>query len=241
MKTKFTLEDIANGYTLCIDKPLEWTSFDVVNKLKYKFKRHLGKKFKIGHAGTLDPLATGLLIVCTGSQTKQIQYIQDAPKEYTGSIFLGATRPSFDRETEVNHTFPIDHITIDNIKETAETFIGLQQQFPPVFSAIKQEGKPIYLKARKGIEVEVKSREIEIMAFDIEKIDLPIIEWRIACTKGTYIRSIANDFGAKLHIGAYLDSLVRTKIGDNHLNDAWNFEELLSYIDSIIPDENESI
>jgi tRNA pseudouridine55 synthase len=238
---KFSLEDIANGYTLCIDKPLEWTSFDVVNKLKYKFRSSLGKKFKIGHAGTLDPLATGLLIVCTGAHTKQIQYIQDAPKEYTGGLFLGATRPSFDRETAVNNTFPIDHITTEDIDQTALSFIGVQQQFPPIYSAIKQDGKPIYLKARKGIEVEVKSREIEIMEFDIEKINLPIVEWRIACTKGTYIRSIANDFGVKLHNGAYLDSLVRTKIGENHLNDAWKFEDLLTYIDSILLTQNESI
>jgi tRNA pseudouridine55 synthase len=238
---EFSLEDIAAGYTLCIDKPLEWTSFDVVNKLKYKFKRHLGKKFKIGHAGTLDPLATGLLIVCTGAKTKSIQFIQDAPKEYTGAFQIGATRPSFDRETEINESFQIDDITEEKINETAESFIGIQQQYPPIYSAIKQDGKPIYLKARKGIEVEVKSREIEIMEFDIDQITLPTISWRIACTKGTYIRSIASDFGKRMNNGAYLESLCRTKIGENHLNDAWNFQELLDYIDQIIPDENESI
>jgi tRNA pseudouridine55 synthase len=229
-----TITQIAEGSTLLINKPLHWTSFDVVNKLKGLLRKPLGKKFKIGHAGTLDPLATGLLIVCTGKNTKIIQDIQDAKKTYHATFFIGATRPSFDKETEIDATFPIAHITAEKIQSTAISFIGKQAQMPPIFSALKKDGKPIYLKARKGIEVTVEARQIDIEKFDITMINLPIVEATIVCSKGTYIRSIAKDFGAKLESGAYLDGLVRTGIGENSVADAWNMEDLVSHIQNQI-------
>lgn len=225
-----TIAQIAEGSTLLINKPLHWTSFDVVNKLKGLLRKPLGKKFKIGHAGTLDPLATGLLIVCTGKNTKIIQGIQDAKKTYHATFFIGATRPSFDKETEIEATFPTEHITEEKIQAVAAGFIGVQAQMPPIFSAIKKEGKPIYLKARKGIEVIVEARQIEIEKFDITHIEMPLIEADIVCSKGTYIRSIAKDFGTRLESGAYLDGLIRTGIGENSLADAWEMEELIEYI-----------
>lgn len=225
-----TIQQIAEGHTLLINKPYLWTSFDVVNKLKWLLRKPLGKKFKIGHAGTLDPLATGLLIVCTGKNTKIIQGIQDAKKAYHATFYIGATRPSFDKETEIDENFPTAHITENLILETAIGFLGPQEQMPPIFSAIKKDGKPIYLKARKGIEVIVEARPIVIEKFDILDISLPLIEAAIVCSKGTYIRSIAKDFGTKMNSGAYLDGLVRTGIGDNKLEDAWEMEALINHI-----------
>lgn len=211
-----TAEDILEGQVILIDKPLTWSSFQAVNKLKYILKRqyNLPKKFKIGHAGTLDPLATGLLIICTGKFTKRITEIQAQAKEYTGTITVGATTPSYDLETEVNAAFPTEHITEDLILETTKQFLGEIDQKPPVFSAIKKDGKRLYEHARAGEEVEIASRKTTIYEFDITRIALPEIDFRIACSKGTYIRSIAYDFGIALHSGGYLTKLRRTKIGD---------------------------
>lgn len=211
-----TAEDFLQGQVLLIDKPLTWSSFQAVNKLKYVLKRKydLPKKFKIGHAGTLDPLATGLLIVCTGKFTKMIPDIQGQAKEYTGTIVLGATTPSYDRETEVDATFPTEHITAELIKATLQQFLGEIDQKPPVFSAIKKDGKRLYEHAREGSEVEIEARKTTIYEFEITRIALPEIDFRVKCSKGTYIRSLAYDFGKALQSGGYLSVLRRTKIGD---------------------------
>ena len=209
-------EEILDGKVLLIDKPLTWSSFQAVNKLKYILKRKydLPKKFKIGHAGTLDPLATGLLIICTGKFTKKITEIQAQTKEYTGTITVGATTPSYDLETEVNATFPTEHITEALILEATKQFLGEIDQKPPVFSAIKKEGKRLYEHARAGEEVEITARKTTIYEFEITKINLPEISFRVQCSKGTYIRSLAFDFGIALNSGAHLSDLRRTKIGD---------------------------
>lgn len=209
-------EDYLEGQVLLIDKPLKWSSFQAVNKLKYILKRryNLPKKFKIGHAGTLDPLATGLLIVCTGKFTKRITEIQGQAKEYTGTFTVGATTPSYDLETEVDANFPTEHITPELIRETVKQFIGEIDQKPPVFSAIKKDGKRLYEHARAGEEVEIASRKTTIHEFEITRIELPEIDFRVKCSKGTYIRSLAFDFGKALNSGAYLSVLRRTKIGD---------------------------
>ena len=211
-----TAEDFLQGQVLLIDKPLTWSSFQAVNKLKYVLKRKydLPKKFKIGHAGTLDPLATGLLIVCTGKFTKMIPEIQGQAKEYTGTIVLGATTPSYDRETEVDATFPTEHITAELIEATLQQFLGEIDQKPPVFSAIKKDGKRLYEHAREGSEVEIEARKTTIYEFEITRKALPEIDFRVKCSKGTYIRSLAYDFGKALHSGGYLSVLRRTKIGD---------------------------
>jgi tRNA pseudouridine55 synthase len=211
-----TAEDFLEGQILLIDKPLTWSSFQAVNKLKYILKRKydLPKKFKIGHAGTLDPLATGLLIICTGKFTKRITEIQAQAKEYTGTITVGATTPSYDLETEVDATFPTEHISEALILETTKQFLGEIDQKPPVFSAIKKDGKRLYEHARAGEEVEIASRKTTIHEFEITRIALPEIDFRVKCSKGTYIRSLAFDFGIALNSGAYLSALRRTKIGD---------------------------
>ena len=211
-----TAEAILEGQILLIDKPLNWSSFQAVNKLKYILKRkyELPKKFKIGHAGTLDPLATGLLIVCTGKFTKKITEIQGQAKEYTGTITLGATTPSYDLETEINETFPTEHITEALIWETTKQFVGEIDQKPPVFSAIKKDGIRLYEHARAGEEVEILSRKITIHEFEITRIVLPEVDFKVKCSKGTYIRSLAYDFGMALNSGGYLSALRRTKIGD---------------------------
>ncbi len=209
-------EEILAGKVLLIDKPLTWSSFQAVNKLKYILKRKydLPKKFKIGHAGTLDPLATGLLIICTGKFTKKITEIQAQEKEYTGTIFVGATTPSYDLETEIDATFPTEHISEALILETTKQFIGEIDQKPPVFSAIKKDGKRLYEHARAGEEVEIQSRKTTIYEFEITRIALPEIDFRVKCSKGTYIRSLAYDFGLALQSGGHLTALRRTKIGD---------------------------
>jgi tRNA pseudouridine55 synthase len=211
-----TPEDFLEGQIILIDKPLTWSSFQAVNKLKYILKRKfdLPKKFKIGHAGTLDPLATGLLIICTGKFTKKITEIQAQAKEYTGTITVGATTPSYDLETEVNATFPTEHITEALILETTQQFIGEIDQKPPIFSAIKKDGKRLYEHARTGEEIEIASRKITIYEFEITRIALPEIDFRVKCSKGTYIRSLAYDFGNALNSGGHLTALRRTKIGD---------------------------
>jgi tRNA pseudouridine55 synthase len=211
-----TTEEILEGKVILIDKPLKWSSFQAVNKLKYALinQLKLPKKFKIGHAGTLDPLATGLLIICTGKFTKRITEIQTQTKEYTGTIVLGATTPSYDLETEVDATFPITHISEALILETTKQFIGEIDQKPPVFSAIKKDGKRLYESARAGIEVEIQARKTTIHEFEITRIELPEVDFRVTCSKGTYIRSLAFDFGLALESGGHLSALRRTKIGD---------------------------
>lgn len=210
-----TAEDYLDGQIILIDKPLKWSSFQAVNKLKYVLKRkfNLPKKFKIGHAGTLDPLATGLLIICTGKFTKKITEIQAQEKEYTGTIMLGATTPSYDLETEINQSFPFEHIDENLIQKTLPFFTGEIDQKPPVFSAIKKDGIRMYEHARTGTEVEMESRKTTIYEFEITRIELPEIDFRVVCSKGTYIRSLAHDFGKSLKSGAHLIVLNRTKIG----------------------------
>lgn len=219
--------DFVAGEVLLIDKPLEWTSFQAVKKIKYR----LQKKLKIGHAGTLDPLATGLLIICTGKQTKQIESYQGQEKEYTGIFTLGHTTPSYDLETEFNGTFPTDHITEELVKETTKQFIGEIDQLPPIFSALKVNGERMYKRAREGKEVEVKPRRITIMEFEITKFELPNIHFKVICSKGTYIRSLAYDFGKALQSGALLSSLRRTRIGDYKIEDAYQLEDFISLIE----------
>lgn len=208
-------EEILEGKVLLINKPLTWSSFQAVNKLKYILKRKydLPKKFKIGHAGTLDPLATGLLIICTGKFTKKITEIQAQEKEYTGTIFVGATTPSYDLETEVDATFPTEHINKELILATTKKFIGEIDQKPPVFSAIKKDGKRLYEYARAGEELEIQSRKTTVYEFEITRIQLPEVDFRVKCSKGTYIRSLAYDFGLALQSGGHLTALRRTKIG----------------------------
>lgn|SRR5690606_10102398 len=219
---KLSPEEFQKGQILLIDKPLTWSSFQAVNKIKYALIKNLNlpKKFKIGHAGTLDPLASGLLIICTGKFTKRISELQGQIKEYTGTIVVGATTPSYDLETEVNETFPTEHITNELIYETTKLFIGEIDQFPPVFSALKKDGKRLYEHARAGEEVEIVSRKIEITEFEITRIALPEIDFRVVCSKGTYIRSLAYDFGKALNSGAHLTELRRTKIGSYSVDNA---------------------
>lgn len=208
-------EDFQEGKVLLIDKPLHWSSFQAVNKVKWAIKKHLGlKKIKVGHAGTLDPLATGLLIICTGKFTKRITELQGMPKEYTGTFMLGGTTPSYDLETEINATFPTEHITEALIQETVNQFLGEIDQQPPVFSAIKKDGKRLYEHARAGEEVEIAFRKTTIYEFEITRIALPEVDFRVVCSKGTYIRSLAFDYGKALNSGAHLTALRRTKIGE---------------------------
>ncbi len=216
-----TSEEFLEGRLLLIDKPLGWTSFQAVNAIKWTLKRKFNlKKIKIGHAGTLDPLATGLLLICTGKYTKRIEELQGQEKEYTGTITLGATTPSYDLETAVDKTFPTEHITKELILSTALNFIGEQQQIPPVFSALKKDGKRLYEYARDGETVEIKPRTITISSFEITSVNLPKIDFRLVCSKGTYVRSLAHDFGNVLQSGAHLSNLRRTKIGEHNVNNA---------------------
>ncbi|MBT3588035.1 MAG: tRNA pseudouridine(55) synthase TruB [Flavobacteriaceae bacterium] len=216
-----TLEAYQEGKILLIDKPLNWTSFQVVNKIRWLIKQQFGiKKIKVGHAGTLDPLATGLLILCTGKLTKKIETYQAQVKEYTGTITLGTTTPSYDLETEVDQTFDISGITKEDIQDNTKHVIGEIQQQPPIFSALKKDGKRLYEYARKGEKVEIPKRTVTISEFEITKIDLPNIEFRTVCSKGTYIRSLAHDFGKSLNNGAHLSVLRRTKIGVFSVEDA---------------------
>lgn len=228
---QFTSEEFKTGQVLLFDKPLNWTSFQLVNKVRWLIKKSCKiKKIKVGHAGTLDPLATGLLIICTGKFTKTIPELQGQTKEYTGTFTLGATTPSFDMETEIDENFPTDHITEELLQKTSKKFIGEIQQTPPVFSALKKDGKRLYEYAREGKEVEVKSRQVEISEFEIDSNNFPKIDFRVVCSKGTYIRSLAHEFGEALSTGAYLSELRRTAIGDYSVEKAMNiesFEKLL--------------
>ena len=224
-----TGEDFKNGQVLLINKPLTWTSFQVVNKLRWNIRQkfELGK-IKVGHAGTLDPLATGLLIICTGNFTKKIDEYQGQIKEYIGEITLGATTPSYDLETEVDETFPVDHITSDLIHQTVQQFVGEIEQIPPMFSAIKMAGVRLYDLARQGKTREIQSRKITIETFEITDISLPKVQFRIVSSKGTYIRSLAYDFGKALNSGGHLSALRRTKIGDFNVKDAVEIEDFIA-------------
>jgi tRNA pseudouridine55 synthase len=208
-------EPYAEGKVLLIDKPLTWTSFDAVKKI-----RILTRISKIGHAGTLDPLATGLLIICTGKFTKKINEYMAREKEYTGSFTLGATTPTYDRESEPTDFKPIDHLTAEQIHEATKQFTGEIFQLPPIHSAIKIEGKPAYVMARKGQDVKMEPRKVTISTFEITSIDLPVVHFKVVCTTGTYIRSLAYDFGQALGCGSYLSSLCRTRIGEFRVEDA---------------------
>ncbi len=227
-----TADDYKNGQILLIDKPLKWTSFQAVNKIRWHIRQRFNiKKIKVGHAGTLDPLATGLLIICTGKQTKNINEYQGQVKEYTGTITIGATTPSYDLETEINETFPIAHITDDLIHSTTKQFMGAIQQQPPIFSAIKKDGKRLYELARKGETTEIPTREITITEFEITNIELPKIDFRVVCSKGTYIRSLAFDFGKALHSGAHLSTLRRTKIGEFSVEKAVSIDAFIENLE----------
>jgi len=224
-----TEEDYKSGQVLLIDKPLNWTSFQVVNKLRWKIRQAFNiKKIKVGHAGTLDPLATGLLIICTGKMTKQIDTFQGQIKEYTGTITLGSTTPSYDLETEFNKTFSTSHITKALVESTTSQFLGEIDQFPPIFSALKKDGKRLYEFARAGETVEIPSRKITIEAFEIIRFEDNEVDFRVVCSKGTYIRSLAHDFGKALNSGAHLSALRRTKIGDFHVEKAQTLDAFIN-------------
>lgn len=236
------MTDFRTGEVLLIHKPLKWTSFQVVNKMKWLIKNHPsllldGKKVqpKIGHAGTLDPLATGLLIVCTGKQTKNIERYQAQEKEYTGTFYIGATTPCYDLEKEIDATYPTDHITDALIRETTKQFTGAIQQTPPLYSAIKIDGKRAYDIARAGQTAEIKSKEVTISVFEITRIALPEVDFRVVCSKGTYIRSLARDFGEALKSGAHLIALCRTRIGEYKLEDAMSIEDFEKSLKAEMP------
>ncbi|MDO5510118.1 MAG: tRNA pseudouridine(55) synthase TruB [Weeksellaceae bacterium] len=218
-----TLEQLQQGQVFLIDKPLDWTSFDVVNKIRWNIRKNHGlKKFKVGHAGTLDPKATGLLIICTGRKTKEIESYQNQHKAYTGTIKLGATTASYDTEQPEDAHFPTEHITTEMLHQVAQQFTGVIQQLPPIHSAIKKDGKKLYEYARGGKEIDVKAREVEILEFRIMQVQMPFVDFYIACSKGTYIRSIAHDFGAALKSGGYLYALRRVSSGDFHVEESDN-------------------
>jgi len=225
--------DFIQGEALLVNKPLEWTSFDVVNKLRYALKRKTSNKnYKVGHAGTLDPLASGLLIICCGKMTKRIDEFTGMDKEYTGTITLGATTPCFDKELPPDAFYPTEHITEELLRETAKQFVGLIQQYPPIYSAVKVDGQKGYLAARKGKDIELKAREITIIEFELTRIAMPEVDFRVVCSKGTYIRSLANDFGKALNSGAYLSALCRTQIGEYKLSNALSIEDTIKRIEA---------
>lgn len=229
-----TKEEFLSGQVILVDKPLEWTSFQVVNKIRWLIKKQFGlKKIKVGHAGTLDPLASGLLILCAGKFTKRIDEFQAQDKEYTGTITLGGTTPSYDAETEVDQTFSTEHINEELLNETVKKFIGVLQQQPPVFSALKKDGKRLYEYARKGEAVEIPTREIRIEEFEITRFELPEVDFRVVCGKGTYIRSLAHDLGKAMESGGYLTALRRTKIGAFDVANSLSISEIENYIKSL--------
>jgi tRNA pseudouridine55 synthase len=245
MNGPLDLRAMARGSVLLVDKPYTWTSFDVVNKLRWLLKQRLpaavnspeddplselpppSSRLKIGHAGTLDPLATGLLIICTGKETKKIDSYQAQEKEYTGTFFIGATTPCYDLEKPIDKTFPVSHITPEMIYAAAKKFTGTQLQVPPIFSAVKVKGKRAYDIARAGKTAEIAPKEISIRKFEVTRIALPEVDFRVVCSKGTYIRSLARDFGMELGSGAHLTALCRTRIGNFKLEDAWKLADLV--------------
>lgn len=223
--------DFIEGELLLINKPLEWTSFDVVNFLRSFIRKVYNiKKLKVGHAGTLDPLATGLLIICTGKKTKQIEQYMGMDKVYIGRMQLGATTPSFDKETEIAETFDVGQLTEEELRKKAKLFVGEIDQVPPAYSAVKIDGKRAFTYARKQNEVEIKPRKVTIYQFELVNIEMPYIDFMVHCTKGTYIRSLVNDFGKSFENGAFLSELCRTKIGDYSLNDAFTLDEIKKII-----------
>lgn len=223
--------DFQEGYTMLVDKPYTWTSFDAVNKLRWNIKQKLGvKKIKVGHAGTLDPLATGLLVICTGKHTKLIEGLTSDEKSYTGIFLLGKTTPSYDLESEYNAEYPVDHITPEMLESVRKSFIGVQQQVPPIFSAKQIDGQRAYDLARAGKQIEMKANTIEIMDFQINAERFPEIEVFIRCSKGTYIRSIAHDFGVALNSGATMTALRRTASGSYKIEDSKTVDEWIEYI-----------
>ena len=225
--------DFQKGQILLFDKKLDWTSFDLVNKLRNTLCRHLRiKKLKVGHAGTLDPKATGLMIICTGKATKLIESLQTEEKEYVATLKLGATTPSFDLESEEDLTFPTDHITSDLLKDALLKFIGEQDQVPPIFSAVKVDGKRAYSHARKGEQIELKSKPIFIREIELLNFNSQEAEIRVVCSKGTYIRALARDIGKALNSGAYLTALRRTQIGDRRVEQAWELEDFIKFLQS---------
>ncbi len=225
---KFTPQSITEGELLLIDKPLEWSSFQVVNKIRWALKRKFNiKKLKVGHAGTLDPLATGLLIICTGKMTKKISEFQDLDKTYIGTITLGATTPSFDLETPINKRFPLKHLNKEKIIEAKKNFIGTINQYPPIFSAIKKKGKRLYEFARIGKKIDIQSRKVVIYNLEFSKINLPDLNFKLKCSKGTYIRSLANDFGKSIDSGGYLSSLRRTAVGSFKIKNSIQLQEFI--------------
>ncbi|MCF0207657.1 MAG: tRNA pseudouridine(55) synthase TruB [Bacteroidales bacterium] len=230
--------DFVNGEVIVFDKPLSWTSFDVVNKIRKKISQYTGiRKFKVGHAGTLDPLASGVLILCTGKKTKLIEELQGGTKVYRAEFFVGATTPSFDLETEINQTFDISQISESQIRETLESLCGTRNQTPPIYSAVQVKGKRAYEFARKGKSVELKHREITIYGIEVNKIELPIVDITITCSKGTYIRSLADEFGQKLSNGAYLKSLRRLQSGEAKIENAVSIDEFWNFLDGLMQKE----
>jgi len=219
--------NFAEGELLLINKPYKWTSFDVVGKIRNSFKP---LKLKVGHAGTLDPLATGLLIICTGKMTKKIDEFQAQQKEYTGTMILGANTPSYDLETEIDETFDISHLDEENIRANTKQFTGELDQYPPAHSAVKVDGERLYMKARRGETVELKTRKVSISQFEITRVELPEVDFRVVCSKGTYIRSLVHDFGRSLNNAAHLKSLRRTKSGDYDVKNAFEVMELVNHI-----------
>jgi tRNA pseudouridine55 synthase len=227
-----TLDGIKEGQVLLFDKPLHWTSFQVVNKVRWLIKQKFDlKKLKVGHAGTLDPLATGLIILCTGKATKTIESLMGQTKIYTGEFTVGATTPSYDMETEVDKTFETSHITTELIQNTLPQFRGEIMQRPPIFSALKKEGKRLYEYARKGESVDIPKRQVNIDSFDITQNNFPKLNFKVQCSKGTYIRSLAYDFGEALNSGAYLSELRRTQIGDYNVKEALSIEDFKKLIE----------
>lgn len=230
---QFTAEDFKSGQILLFDKPLDWTSFQVVNKIRWLIRKSCGiKKIKVGHAGTLDPLASGLLIICTGKFTKRIEELQGQEKEYTGTFTLGSTTPSYDLETEIDKEYPVDHITDDDLKLAVLKFTGEFEQMPPVFSALKKEGKRLYEYARSGEAVKMNTRPVKISEFTIDASRFPEIDFKVVCSKGTYIRSLAHDFGRALNSGAHLSALRRTRIGEYKVENAFSIESFQNFLPS---------
>lgn len=226
--------DFVSGEIIYLNKPLNWTSFDLVRKLRAKLCHKLGlKKLKVGHAGTLDPLATGVLIVCTGKKTKLIETFQYQVKEYVATVKLGATTSSFDLETEVNATYPTDHLTQEKIETVLQTFVGRIEQVPPAFSACKVNGKRAYDLAREGVEVELKPKVLVIDEIELIECSLPIIKIRVVCSKGTYIRALARDIGQALDSGGHLTALERTQIGEIKISDCMSVDDLDAFIENI--------
>lgn len=229
-----TTFDFVKGELMLVDKPLHWTSFDVVKKLRWHIRKKLGlKKIKVGHAGTLDPLATGLLVICTGKMTKEINGFMSEDKTYTGTIKLGATTPSFDLETEIDESFDVSHINEVDLQAAAKYFLGGYEQYPPIFSAKKVDGKRAYESARAGMEVKLEARAIDITKFIIDSKEFPDVDFEVACSKGTYIRSLAHDFGKKLKSGAHLTKLRRIESGDFSVDKALSVEQWIAIIDGM--------